>query len=144
MIYFAYGSLVNRDRMSGLCPAAVPLQTARIPHHSLCFTGNSSTWGGGTATIRLAPAFDLWGVLYEIDDEGRRNIEQSADSDGYVWSFTAVLDGEGARVRAGILIKIRDLELTSPSAAYLEVLKTGWQQWGLNGKTLLSQSSNVP
>jgi hypothetical protein len=77
ILFFAYGSLVNPEFLADLCPVVEPLGTARIPHHALCFTGHSKRWGGGTATIGLAPSNDLWGVLYEIDGEGRAAIERA-------------------------------------------------------------------
>ncbi len=140
MHYYAYGSLLNRDLLRVLCPTARPLGTASIAHHTLCFTGRSETWGGGTATIRLAPAQRLWGALYEIDAAGREQIERSGAVDGYVWAFTPVEDASGALVRAGLLVKVRDLQPAEPSPEYLEVLKAGWAQWGLDTETLLRQA----
>ncbi len=137
MLYFAYGSLVNRERLRELCPAAKPVSTARIPHHSLCFTGHSQSWGGGTATIGLAPAADLWGGLYEIDAAGRREIERSGEPDGYVWAFTAVQDSHGELIQSGLLIKVRDLTRSAPSDRYLAVLRAGWIQWGLDPDDML-------
>jgi hypothetical protein len=140
MYYFAYGSLVNRERLIELSPSAAPDRVARIPHHALCFTGRSQAWGGGTATIGLAPNCDLWGALYEIDDAGRAAVERSGGSDGYVWAFTAVEDESGERIRAGILIKVRDFQRSDPSEAYLEVLKNGWRQWGLDPESILQHA----
>lgn len=137
MYYFAYGSLVNRERLLQLCPTARVLQTARIPHHSLCFTGSSKIWGGGTATIGLAPNRYLWGGLYEVDEEGRGAIEESGLADGYVWAFTDVEEAGGERTRSGLLIKVRDFERNDPAEAYLDVLKGGWRQWGFDPERLL-------
>ena len=137
MLYFAYGSLVNRDQLKKLAPSAVPVGPARIHNHALCFTGNSETWGGGTATIGLAPNQDLWGALYDVDDDGRAAVERSGMPDGYVWAFTSVADEAGERVQSGLLVKVRDLERRDPSSAYLEVLKAGWSSWGLDPQALL-------
>ncbi len=137
MLYFAYGSLVNRDQLLRLCPTAQPIGTAKISHHALCFTGNSATWGGGTATIGLAPTAELWGALYQIDPADRDTIERSGVEDGYVWSSTQVESPDGELIHSGILIKVRDLRRTSPSNEYLEVLKAGWAQWGLDPNALL-------
>ena len=130
MIYFAYGSLMNRSGLADLCPRAEPLRCARISDHRLAFTGSSSQWGGGSATIRLAPGRDVWGALYEVDEECRRAIERSGEADGYVWAWTQVMDEEGKRIRAGLLVKVRHLEAASPSPEYLDVLRQAWTQWG--------------
>lgn len=137
MLYFAYGSLVNREKLLELCPTARPLRAARITHHALCFTGQSQTWGGGTATIGLAPACSLWGGLYEIDEEGRARVEASGSPDGYVWAFTRVEDANDEGEKVGLLVKVRDLERAEPSSVYLEVLTSGWLQWGLDPEGML-------
>lgn len=137
MLYFAYGSLVNRDQLLRLCPTAKPISTAKITHQALCFTGNSATWGGGTATIGLAPEAVLWGALYQIDMADRDQIERSGLADGYVWSSTQVEGSDGELIQSGILIKVRDLNRTPPSDEYLNVLKAGWAQWGLDLNALL-------
>ncbi len=137
MLYFAYGSLVNRDHLLRLCPTAKPIGTAKISHQALCFTGNSATWGGGTATIGLAPEAELWGALYEIELADRDQIERSGQADGYVWSSTQVEGADGELIHSGILIKVRDLKRTSPSNEYLDVLKAGWAQWGLDFNAML-------
>jgi hypothetical protein len=137
MYYFAYGSLLNRDRIAELSSTARPASTGRIPHHALCYTGHSQRWGGGTATIGLAPASYLWGGVYEIDETGRAAIENSGADDGYAWAVTGVETGDGERLRVGMLVKVRDFERVDPSAAYLEVLKAGWRQWGLDPKIVL-------
>ena len=132
MIYFAYGSNMHRARIAEACASARPLRVARIPNHSVIFTGRSASWGGGTATIGLAAKRDLWGALYEIDKACRTQLEADGRGDGYVWTWTYVIDGEGERVRAGMLIKVRDLEQTTPAPEYLELLKEAWRQWDLD------------
>jgi hypothetical protein len=139
MLFFAYGSLVNPDVLAELCPGAIPVGKARITDHALCFTGHSERWGGSTATIGLAPNCDLWGALYEIDDDGRAAIERSGAPDGYVWSSTSVRNGDGAPVSAGVLCKVKDFERHSPSEDYLNVLKAGWEHWGLDGARMLQE-----
>lgn len=140
MIYFAYGSLLDQERLRELSPTASPLRTAKIPHHALCFTGHSEAWEGGTATIGLAPNRDLWGALYEIDEQGRAAIERSGAEDGYVWAFTSVEDIHGEEISVGMLVKVRDLERRSPSEVYLEALNAGWLQWGLDSKEMLKEA----
>ncbi len=132
MIYFAYGSTLNRDQLSELCPDADPLEPAKIPHHVLAFTGSSRRWGGGTATIRLATDRDVWGGIYEIDAACRRALEEMGAEEGYVWCWTGVESREGERTRAGVLVKVRDLTPSAPSDDYLEVLRAAWDQWDLD------------
>lgn len=137
MLYFAYGSLLDPGQMETVCSDARRVRTGRIPHHALCFTGRSQRWGGGTATIGLAPNRDLWGALYEIDDDDRAVVERLGAPDGYVWAFTSIGGEDGASVDAGLLCKVRNLERQPPSDEYLAVLEKGWKEWGLDGARIL-------
>ncbi len=137
MFYFAYGSLADPEQMEELCSDAQPVDTGRIPHHALCFTGRSERWGGGTATIGLAPNRELWGALYEIDEGCREAIERTGAPDGYVWAFTSVERSEGESVDAGVLCKVRDLQRHPPSDEYVAVLEAAWKKWGLDGRRIL-------
>jgi hypothetical protein len=143
MLYFAYGSLLDPAQMEGLCPDARRVGAGRIPHHALCFTGKSERWGGGTATIGLAPNRDLWGALYEIDDACRATVERSGAADGYVWSFTSIEGPDGERLDAGVLCKVRDLERHPPSDRYLAVLESGWEEWGLDGARIMLDVTSI-
>lgn len=137
MIYFAYGSMMDRNRLAEICPEAKPVSVAKIPHHAVTFTGHSSKWGGGTATISLTAGLDLWGGLYEIESGCRAKLAESHLAGGYVWSWTSVETAQGSRVHAGLLVKVRDLERSAPSPDYLAALKAGWEQWGLEPADLL-------
>lgn len=130
MNYFAYGSLMSRARLAELCPAAKPLHAATIPNHRLAFLGRSEQWGGGTAAISLATGRQVWGGVYEIDDECRAAIERSGAPDGYVWAWTQVEDESGVRKRVGLLVKVRGMDEAPPSAKYLDVLRRAWEEWG--------------
>lgn len=136
MIYFAYGPEMARERMAELCADAQPRQPARIPHHRVTFTGRSESWGGGLVTITLAVGRDLWGALYEVDEECRARIEAFGDEMSYVWCWTQVLGSKDERVRTGVLVKVGELEETAPSPKYLEALKAAWQEWQLDPRGL--------
>ncbi len=132
MLYFAYGSLMSRSQLERLCPDAKPLRAACVPNHYLAFLGHSKAWEGGTAAIRLSPGHEVWGGVYEIDEECRSAIERAGEPDGYVWALTRVHDADGERIRVGLLVKVRDMEESAPAAEYLDVIKKAWEQWGLN------------
>ena len=138
MKYFAYGSLLSRKRMSDLCPGADPLFPARIPHHRIAFTGRSDAWEGGTATVVLASGDELWGGVYEIGPECRAAIQGHGREEGYAWSWTTVETAEGERVKVGLLVKVRELSVSEPSASYLQAVQQGRRDWGLDTGDLIT------
>lgn len=134
-LYFAYGSNLNRRQMGERCPGARPLYRARIPDHRLGFTGTSQAWGGGTATIILAPGEDLWGAVYEVDEACLGTLSDW-EGPAYALSATECLTQEGERVRAHLFVKIRELDERPPSERYVEVIRGGFADWGLDPQLL--------
>jgi gamma-glutamylcyclotransferase (GGCT)/AIG2-like uncharacterized protein YtfP len=51
MLYFAYGSNMDRGQMRSRCPGSVLLGAASLPGWRLGFAGYSEGWGGAVATI---------------------------------------------------------------------------------------------
>ncbi|MBI4513450.1 MAG: gamma-glutamylcyclotransferase [Gemmatimonadetes bacterium] len=134
-LYFAYGSNLSRRQMQERCPGARALYRARIPHHRLGFTGASESWGGGTATIVLAPGEDLWGAVYEVDEECLETLG-AREGLAYALSQTECLQEDGGRLRPYLFVKVRDLEERPPSERYVEVIRRGFEDWGLDPRLL--------
>ena len=69
MLYFAYGSNLDSEQMKRRCPQMVPVGLAALRDHRLAFPRTSRDWGGGVASPVLAHGHDLWGYVYDLDDE---------------------------------------------------------------------------
>ncbi len=67
--YFAYGSNLSPKQMLKRCPHAKFIAKAKILNHTLVFTGYSSRWRGGVATIINKQNSSVWGVIYELDPD---------------------------------------------------------------------------
>ncbi|MGQ0812325.1 MAG: gamma-glutamylcyclotransferase family protein [Nitrospiraceae bacterium] len=68
MLYFAYGSNLDRTQMRERCPSARFVCTARLPQHRLAFTRRSTKWHGGVADVVADSEKNVWGVVYHIDE----------------------------------------------------------------------------
>jgi gamma-glutamylcyclotransferase len=136
ILYFAYGSNLSRAQMEARCPGARPVARAYIPDHRLGFAGRAPAWdGGGGATIVLAPGERCWGALYEV---GPACLETLARHEGrdYTLSRTHVLREDGTRVHAYLFVRARGFDERAPSDRYVEVIRRGYREWGLDESAL--------
>ena len=75
MLYFAFGSNLDPDQMQARCPAHRVVGMAVLRDHKLVFPIFSPSWGGGVASLQLSHGHDVWGMLYELDDEDLRALD---------------------------------------------------------------------
>jgi hypothetical protein len=61
MLYFAYGSNMDRAEMAMRCPGAMPLGSAVLAGHALDVNAD------GYVVARSAPGCDLPGILWRLD-----------------------------------------------------------------------------
>lgn len=134
-LYFAYASNLSRAQMTERCPAARPLARAFIPDHRLGFVGHSESWGGGTATILLAPGTTLWGALYDVDESCLQELGRREGA-AYVGSRTSVLDEDGRHMHVFLFVRARDFEERPPSERYVETIRRGYADWDLDTAAL--------
>lgn len=134
-LYFAFGSNLSRRLLRDRCAGARPLERAHLSDHRLGFAGHSDAWGGGTATILLAPGEKLWGGLYEVDEECLHTLAAQEGS-AYALSRTGCFKEDGTRAWAYLLVKVRDLGERAPSERYVETIRRGYRDWELDPAAL--------
>lgn len=125
MLYFAYGSNMDPVQMAKRCPGAPVLGAARLPDHRLTFTYDSGAWGGGVGNVVPAPGEEVWGVLWDLDDEHVRTLDryEGVAQDIYRRVQTAVIR-DGEPVEAMIYL-CRDAGYKRPSRRYVRALVRG-------------------
>jgi hypothetical protein len=75
MLYFAFGSNLDPDQMRARCPAHKVVGMAVLHDHKLIFPIFSTLWGGGVASLQLSHGNDVWGMLYELNDDDLRVLD---------------------------------------------------------------------
>lgn len=143
MLYFAYATNLSRKQMAERCPGARPRMAAKLPHYKLIFAGWSRKWRGGSATIRQSKGDVVAGALYEITEQGLRQLDKHED---YPMTYdhlnVKVVTADGDFVEAVTYIAKGRVEETKPSPEYLVVIRDGYRDWGIassTGKTSLFQ-----
>jgi hypothetical protein len=80
MIYFAFGSNMDREQMKRRCPSHKVLGRAYLSDFDLCFPRRSPSRGCGTAGIRPAKGAGVWGVVYALEASDWASLN---DAEGY-------------------------------------------------------------
>jgi cation transport regulator ChaC len=137
MLYFAYGSNMDEQRVKAAnrCPNSRFIFNAVLPGYRLVFTRHTDA-GTGQADVVPDPACFVWGVVYDITDSDRRQLDARevvagrtyrpkevlvrphGDSEQRVMVLTYTVSGPG------------DVE-QPPSREYLGYLLRGARRWGL-------------
>ncbi len=76
MLYFAYGSNMEKEQMQRRCPNHKFVSVARLDHYTLAFTRYSDRWDGGVADLLPERGKVVHGVLYEITLEDLKLLDQ--------------------------------------------------------------------
>jgi gamma-glutamylcyclotransferase len=127
MYYFAYASNLSKKRMQERCPDSKPLFVAVLPNYRLIFTGWSREWRGGKATIKSFRGEKVRGAVYEITDACLRQLDKSET--GYARQNVTVFDEDSRAISAVTYIQSGQLEETTPSKEYTEIMRQGYRDW---------------
>lgn len=129
MLYFAYGSNLNKKQMQERCPESQPKFIATLPNFKRVFTGWSRTWHGGIATIKPFRGEKVHGAIFEVSETCLRQLDKYET--GYARFNVTVYDEDNQPHQALTYIKSGQLEDTLPSKEYAAVIKQGYRDWGI-------------
>lgn len=133
MLYFAYGSNMERVQMKRLCPKARFVAAAVLPDHELVFSGSSRMWGGGIANIRDVPGKKVEGVVWEISEAERKVLDEyEGYPDLYVSKEVQVLATSGKVLTAFAYVMANPSREMPPSKPYKRLLISGAEEHGLS------------
>ena len=130
-LYFAYGSNLKLSQLLRRCPGSTVAGRARLPGYRLAFTRYSTKRKGGVADIVAEPEAEVWGVLYDVDDEGMASLDAfEGVPRAYRRETVTVTDDEGVEREAQTYIAHRTGEF-APGREYLDLIVTGAREHGL-------------
>ena len=141
MLYFAYGSNMDPDQMKCRCPSAEFKCRAKLPEHRLAFTRKSSNRGCGVADVVPDEDKDVWGVVYEIDEQDVACLDRCEGyrpgrpehQNAYVRQARKVLqEGEPKRpLEVLTYFANPQPDPPRPSDEYMQTIIRGARHWGL-------------
>ena len=127
MLYFAYGSNLNKQQMQERCPESLPKFSAVLPNYKLAFSGWSRTWRGGTATIKPFRGEKVRGAIYEVTESCLKQLDRY--DVGYIHMNVTVFDEDNEPHQAVTFAKTGQLDESLPSKEYAAVIKQGFRDW---------------
>ena len=74
-LYFAYGSNLFTERIRINNPSATYRNIGRLADHKLDFNHFSRRWRGAAATVVPGQGEEVWGVLWELEDEDLTSLD---------------------------------------------------------------------
>lgn len=76
MLYFAYGSNLDKEKMKIRCPDSEVLGIAILKDYELCFPIKSQMWNGGVASIRIHQGEAVQGLIYRVSESDIVALDQ--------------------------------------------------------------------
>ncbi len=130
-LYFAYGSLLDPDRISKAAPGSEFLFTAHYPETRLRFAASDEN--GAVPTLIRESGHTVWGGVFEIPDEQVDSLIRAEKAEGRRPGFDQkAVDREGNK--HDCLTFIADGETNGdfrPDPDYLEAMINGARHWSL-------------
>ena len=140
VLYFAYGSNLDREQMVQRCASATPRFLARLDHYRLDFTYPSRRWNGGAADVLPCPGSIVWGAVYELA------APELVTLDGFELGYerVALEVRDAADAAHGVLTyTVRVKQITAPHPLYLDKMIRWGAHWGFPD-AYLEQLRRIP
>lgn len=137
MLYFAYGSNMDEQRVKAVnrCPNARFIFNASLPGYRLVFTRGGDA-GCCAADAVSDPASSVWGVVYDITDSDRRQLDAQEAVAIRTYRPKEVLVHPHGDVEQRVMVLTYGASEPAdqpqpPSREYLNCLLRGARHWGL-------------
>lgn len=130
-LYFAYGSLLDPDRIARVAPGAKFLFTAHYPETRLDFAHSPND--GAVPTLIKESGHTVWGGVFEIPSESVASLIAAEKAEGREPGFDLkAVDREGNKYDCLAFVAIGEPNGDSrPSPEYLEAMVSGARHWSL-------------
>lgn len=143
MLYFAYGSNLNRQQMKERCPSSKIYGLGVLRGYDLTFCGHSEKRKGSIASIEPKAQSCLEGVLYHIDPIDLMTLDYIEDyPTTYVRDTFTIVTSEDKSVSAIVYFQIGS-EKSLPDFEYVKTIFNEYVRLGFNQKTLLEALRDV-
>lgn len=145
MLYFAYGSNLERDDLDRWCQRhghstgllEDVVGPASLDDWALVFGRMSRSRGGGVLDLRPRPGFRVPGVVFDIDEDALAALDEKEGHPHAYERREVIVDMGGKDLVCETYIgDTTSLTHHAPSATYLDVVRFGYQRFGLDTAAL--------
>jgi gamma-glutamylcyclotransferase (GGCT)/AIG2-like uncharacterized protein YtfP len=152
--YFGYGSNANLAELSKRCQRygkigdlLKPVTVAYLPDMELAFNYFSTVRNGGALNVMPRRGSVVAGVVFEVTEVGWEMLDQKEGAPYcYERKQRVVLTEDGRELPVTLYEVTREslCEFTRPTEEYLNVVITGFQEFGLDAVALRAAAENRP
>jgi len=131
LYYFAYGSNMNWPQMKQRCPSARFICVARLSDYRFAIARHSQLRKCGTANIFPDVGSEVWGIVYDLDDQDLNRLDSFED--GYRRErLFVVARGDGQHpLEALVYIAQKEDDAPLPNPEYKRLMVEGAYHWQL-------------
>lgn len=138
MLYFAYGSNMERHHMKRRCRSAKFIAAVRLRDYELNFTGISTMWGGGVADLKPVNGGVVEGVLWEMAEVDLKELDEyEGYPKVYLRKNVDVETLDGRKMQAFAYFMVRPGTYKAPSRRYMRLLVSGAEEHGLSDEYVM-------
>lgn len=130
-LYFAYGSLLDPEKMRQASPGSKFLFTAHYPETRLDFVASDEN--GAIPTLTKESGHTVWGGVFEIPEDEIRSLTEAEEAEGRTPGFDLkAVDREGNKHDCLTFVAAGEVNGNPrPNAAYLQSMVNGARHWSL-------------
>jgi len=126
MLYFAYGSNLDRRQFARRCPGSRPVAPAELRGYRLAFRGR------GHADIVREKGGTVRGALYRVTARDAEALDRYEGVPGYYHRITVFVKDDHGRVRKAFAYKMGNgFDETAPARSYVLIIHRGCRDWGI-------------
>ena len=128
--YLAYGSNLNLERMSKLCPNSHPIFKTFLNNYRLVYKGPKKN--RSYLTIEKCEGAKVPVVIYEIDNISELKLDSYENYPTLYYKDYFKIEINNKEINALIYIMNDIYDYNLPSFEYLEILKEGYENFKLD------------
>lgn len=130
MLYFAYGSNLDREAMAVRCRDSKPICVAELIGYRIVFRG----YKYGYADIIKQKGSKVVGALYEVSKKDLKALDEyEGVSDGLYERVNVFVKSKNGNLERAIVYKMVNVaSVCLPTREYYEIVRNGRKQWGLS------------
>jgi len=131
LYYFAYGSNMNWPQMKQRCPSARFICVARLPDYQFAIARHSQLRKCGTANIFPEAGSEVWGIVYELNDQDLNILDRFEDGYRREKIFVAARGDGQHPLEVLVYVAEKEDDAPLPNPEYKRLMVEGARHWQL-------------
>lgn len=130
MLYFAYGSNLNKKQMRVRCPESVPMTKAVLKNFKLVFNYY--------ADIVETPGEFVYGAVYEVSDSDIKKLNRYEGYPRHYEIINAEVEDDDKKTYKAFAYVMTSKGIREPEEYYYNTIKQGFNDWNLPQEFLIT------